>query len=82
MKTASATFLGLSPVVSAHFKLDSPAARGFDEDLLVQFPCGVHILSPPPSLHIRLSRRFFLGNLSHVDMDLSIFFIHCVAVAS
>jgi hypothetical protein len=30
----------LLPLASAHFKLIYPAARGFDEDLLVQFPCG------------------------------------------
>ncbi|KAG9515538.1 hypothetical protein KCV07_g7298, partial [Aureobasidium melanogenum] len=30
----------LLPLASAHFKLIYPAARGFDEDLLVEFPCG------------------------------------------
>ncbi|KAK6007614.1 hypothetical protein QM012_004428 [Aureobasidium pullulans] len=30
----------LLPLASAHFKLIYPAARGFDEDNLVQFPCG------------------------------------------
>lgn len=30
----------LLPLASAHFKLIYPAARGFDEDNLPQFPCG------------------------------------------
>jgi hypothetical protein len=30
----------LLPLASAHFKLNYPAARGFDEDNLGQFPCG------------------------------------------
>jgi hypothetical protein len=30
----------LLPLVSAHFKLIYPAARGFDEDILGTFPCG------------------------------------------
>jgi hypothetical protein len=32
--------LALSGVASAHFLLDYPAARGFDEDKLTTFPCG------------------------------------------
>ena len=28
------------PFTTAHFLLNYPAARGFDEDKLVQFPCG------------------------------------------
>ena len=32
--------LGLFPSVSAHFLLNYPQARGFDEDKLVDFPCG------------------------------------------
>lgn len=28
------------PLASAHFTLDWPPARGFDDDTLVQFPCG------------------------------------------
>lgn len=31
---------GLLPSVSAHFLLNYPEARGFDEDKLVSFPCG------------------------------------------
>ncbi|KAL8716132.1 MAG: hypothetical protein Q9220_000037 [cf. Caloplaca sp. 1 TL-2023] len=34
------TFTCLICLVSAHFTLDSPSARGFDEDQLVNFPCG------------------------------------------
>ncbi|KAI9749733.1 MAG: hypothetical protein M4579_006761 [Chaenotheca gracillima] len=34
------SFLSLLAVASAHFKLDYPAARGFDEDKLPTFPCG------------------------------------------
>jgi len=30
----------LLPLVSAHFKLNYPPARGFDEDILGTFPCG------------------------------------------
>ena len=30
----------LLPLVSAHFQLNSPSARGFDEDSLATFPCG------------------------------------------
>ncbi|KKY22586.1 putative gpi anchored [Phaeomoniella chlamydospora] len=35
-----ASTLVLASVVSAHFVLDYPTARGFDEDTLVNFPCG------------------------------------------
>jgi hypothetical protein len=35
-----ASSLLLLPLVAAHFNLDYPKARGFDEDLLVKFPCG------------------------------------------
>ena len=34
------TFLTLLPLASAHFKLNYPPARGFDEDTLPSFPCG------------------------------------------
>ena len=34
------TFLLLLPLTSSHFLLTYPIARGFDEDKLVQFPCG------------------------------------------
>ncbi|RFU26750.1 hypothetical protein B7463_g9594, partial [Scytalidium lignicola] len=30
----------LAPFTAAHFKLDYPAARGFDEEVLGNFPCG------------------------------------------
>ena len=30
----------LLPFTTAHFLLNYPASRGFDEDKLVQFPCG------------------------------------------
>ena len=33
-------FLSLLPLVTAHFQLLSPAARGFNEDVLRTFPCG------------------------------------------
>ncbi|PQE07180.1 GPI anchored protein [Rutstroemia sp. NJR-2017a BVV2] len=32
--------VAFSHIASAHFTLDYPAARGFDEDLFTQFPCG------------------------------------------
>ncbi|PQE33851.1 gpi anchored protein [Rutstroemia sp. NJR-2017a WRK4] len=32
--------VAFSHIASANFTLDYPAARGFDEDLLTQFPCG------------------------------------------
>jgi hypothetical protein len=41
MKTTTLTLLSaLAASTTAHFNLDYPAARGFNEDLLVQFPCG------------------------------------------
>lgn len=36
----SVLFSLLISQASAHFKLDYPVARGFDEDLLINFPCG------------------------------------------
>ncbi|KAL9613536.1 MAG: hypothetical protein Q9167_001921 [Letrouitia subvulpina] len=33
-------FSSLVALAAAHFTLDYPAARGFDEDQLTQFPCG------------------------------------------
>ena len=36
----SSVGLLLLPVISAHFQLDYPASRGFDEDNLGKFPCG------------------------------------------
>lgn len=35
-----ASLLLLLPLVRAHFELDYPEARGFDEDTIVNFPCG------------------------------------------
>lgn len=32
--------LSLLPLATAHFRLLSPAARGFNEDVLGTFPCG------------------------------------------
>ncbi|KAF2237913.1 hypothetical protein EV356DRAFT_363035 [Viridothelium virens] len=40
MMSLKATLLALLPLASAHFKLNYPAARGFDEDTLPTFPCG------------------------------------------
>jgi hypothetical protein len=41
MKPSTVTFLAaILPLVSAHFRLVYPAARGFDEDVLGNFPCG------------------------------------------
>ena len=34
------SLLSLLPLTFSHFTLDSPAARGFDEDKLGTFPCG------------------------------------------
>lgn len=39
MKTAF-VLSALAAITSAHFNLDYPAARGFDEDTLGNFPCG------------------------------------------
>jgi len=40
MHSTTLLALLLTPFVSAHFNLVYPAARGFDEDLLVNYPCG------------------------------------------
>jgi hypothetical protein len=40
MKTTFFALGALASLVSAHFNLEYPPARGFDEDKLVQFPCG------------------------------------------
>jgi len=40
MKTTLFTLGAFASVASAHFKLDYPPARGFNEDNLVNFPCG------------------------------------------
>ncbi|KAH8688814.1 hypothetical protein BGW36DRAFT_309413 [Talaromyces proteolyticus] len=34
------SFLPLLPIAAAHFTLDWPASRGFDEDKMPTFPCG------------------------------------------
>lgn len=39
MKLSLPLFL-LAPLAAAHFKLDFPPARGFDEETLPTFPCG------------------------------------------
>ncbi len=41
-----ALLLALLPPALSHFTLDSPPARGFNEDQLSQFPCGG--VRPPP----------------------------------
>jgi hypothetical protein len=33
-------FAAITSLTSAHFNLNYPPARDFDEDKLVQFPCG------------------------------------------
>ncbi|KAL8721893.1 MAG: hypothetical protein Q9225_001529 [Loekoesia sp. 1 TL-2023] len=40
MKTMFLTFFVLISIASAHFTLDYPPARGFDEDQTANFPCG------------------------------------------
>lgn len=40
MQTTLLTLGALATLTTAHFNLDYPPARGFDEDKLVQFPCG------------------------------------------
>ncbi|KAE8351367.1 putative GPI anchored protein [Aspergillus coremiiformis] len=40
MKLSILSLASLAPLVSAHFKLNYPASRGFDEDKMSQFPCG------------------------------------------
>lgn len=40
MKIVLFALAALAPFASAHFKLNYPAARGFVEDNLPQFPCG------------------------------------------
>lgn len=38
--TSFLAFIFLAPLVSCHFQLISPKARGFDESKLGTFPCG------------------------------------------
>lgn len=40
MKFSPAYLLSLAPIVAAHFHLEYPISRGFDEDKLPTFPCG------------------------------------------
>jgi len=40
MRSSIFALAASSGLVSAHFQLDYPAARGFDEDILGTFPCG------------------------------------------
>ncbi|GAQ03773.1 uncharacterized protein AFUA_6G02800 [Aspergillus lentulus] len=40
MKFSPAYLLGFAPIVAAHFRLQYPTSRGFDEDTMSNFPCG------------------------------------------
>ncbi|KAF7114809.1 hypothetical protein CNMCM5793_000348 [Aspergillus hiratsukae] len=40
MKFSPAYLLSLAPIVAAHFHLEYPISRGFDEDTMPDFPCG------------------------------------------
>ncbi|KAF4629126.1 hypothetical protein G7Y89_g9016 [Cudoniella acicularis] len=40
MKTTLTALTAFASLASAHFNLNYPAARGFDEDILGTFPCG------------------------------------------
>jgi len=40
MKTTLTVLAAFATLTTAHFNLDYPVARGFDEDKLVTFPCG------------------------------------------
>jgi hypothetical protein len=40
MKTTITTLAALASVASAHFTMEFPTVRGFDEDKLTQWPCG------------------------------------------
>ncbi|GFF24438.1 uncharacterized protein AFUA_6G02800 [Aspergillus udagawae] len=40
MKFSSAYLLSFAPIVAAHFHLQYPTSRGFDEDTMSTFPCG------------------------------------------
>lgn len=51
MRSSTVTFLAtLLPLASAHFRLLHPAARGFDENVLGNFPCGGQNVSPNRTL--------------------------------
>lgn len=40
MKLSFLSLAALVPFAAAHFKLDYPPSRGFDEDTMPSFPCG------------------------------------------
>jgi len=48
MITTTLALAFLLPLATSHFTLDSPLARGFNEDQLAQFPCGGVRSTPSP----------------------------------
>ncbi|KAF7180371.1 hypothetical protein CNMCM7691_009539 [Aspergillus felis] len=40
MKFSPAYLLSFAPIVAAHFQIQYPTSRGFDEDKMPTFPCG------------------------------------------
>ena len=64
----STLFLALLPLVSAHFKLTWPPARGFDEDTLSTFPCGGQNTVSPNRTSIPMSNFPIQLDMEHTSV--------------
>jgi len=74
MKTTTqlAALAAFSTLASAHFNLNYPSARGFDEDKLVEFPCG-SFNTPGARTTWPISGGQIALEMGHIDANVEVF---------
>lgn len=74
MHTFNTLLVASLPLVSAHFKLNYPPARGFDEDTLPNKPCGGQAYNPSAQrTQFPLSGAPIQLDLGHTQSDIQVF---------
>jgi hypothetical protein len=72
MKAAVFALCALASLTAAHFNLEYPPARGFDEDKLVNFPCGTFNTPSPNRTIWPLSGGSIALKMGHVDTNIQV----------
>lgn len=73
MKTTLFALGAFASLTTAHFNLDFPPARGFDEDKLVQFPCGSFDTPSTTRTPWPLSGGQIALEMGHVQSNVEVF---------
>ncbi|CZR51559.1 uncharacterized protein PAC_01436 [Phialocephala subalpina] len=75
MKTtafSSTALVAFASVATAHFNLDYPAARGFDEDTLGNFPCGGQDTATSNRTSWPLTGGSIALTMGHIDANVEV----------